>query len=509
VDDVAASVVQLSDGGYGVTGWTYSNEGDVSGNHHISNNTTKDVWTFRVDSVGTLLWQRCSGGSADDEGFVVLANENDELFSLGDIQSDDGDVDTVNTNGDSWLIKLDTSGGLVWSKNYGSPAAESYGTGMLHTADTSLIFCGDFSLSGLWIVKLYPEGVIPLTSSITITDTISCVSTCTADLNLIVNGGTPPYSYVWNNNSITEDLFDVCNGTYSVTITDAVGSSVADTVVVNDVISCGAPSFFNIADISSISAYVSWSGSYCTIKSRVSLKNMSTGIVNLYFVNAPEMTKMLTNLTPNTTYQVKVRSQCSTNGSILSPWSNTITFTTTGAENCVYPTNISATPTSNSTATISWTPVSGAAGYQLRYKQNGATVWTALPIYNGNTSSYNLNFLSPNTTYKYQLRTKCSINPVTWSSFSTIHQFTTPMRLGEEEIANQIQLYPNPSNGTITFTSNDLAGTLYVYDIVGKEILHQVVSKQITLSDLPNGLLTYRFVSGNGLLKTDKFVVIR
>src|SRR6185436_12664176 len=104
------------------------------------------------------------------------------------------------------------------------------------------------------------------------------------------------------------------------------------------------------------------------------------------------------------------------------------------------------------------------------------------------------------------VRTKCSISPLTWSNYSPIQTFTTPLRLGENEIANQIQLYPNPSNGTVTFTSNGLVGTLYVYDIVGKEILHHVVSSnEITLSDLPNGLLTYRFVSDNGLVKTNKF----
>jgi hypothetical protein len=255
---------------------------------------------------------------------------------------------------------------------------------------------------------------------------------------------------------------------------------------------------------------IKWNMENDAIKYRVRVKNMSSGITNLYFVNAPDTTKSLTNLSANTTYQVKVRSQCSTNGSVLSSWSNTITFTTLGATTCIYPTNISANPTSNSTATISWTSISGAAGYQLRYKQNSASTWIPIPIPNSSTSSYNLTSLSPNTTYKYQLRTKCSISPLTWSNFSPIQTFTTPLRLGEEEIVNSIQLFPNPSNGTVTFASNDLVGTLYVYDVVGKEILYQVVSEhEITLSDLPNGLLTYRFVAENGLVKTDKFVVIR
>jgi hypothetical protein len=81
----------------------------------------------------------------------------------------------------------------------------------------------------------------------------------------------------------------------------------------------------------------------------------------------------------------------------------------------------------------------------------------------------------------------------------------------QEKISDsKFSVYPNPSNGTVTFTSNDLVGTLYVYDIVGKEILHQVISTlDITISDLPTGLLTYWFVAENGATITKKLVVIR
>ncbi len=39
-------------------------------------------------------------------------------------------------------------------------------------------------------------------------------------IRLDVQGGTPPYTYIWNNGATTEDIFNLSNGTYSVTVTD-------------------------------------------------------------------------------------------------------------------------------------------------------------------------------------------------------------------------------------------------------------------------------------------------
>ena len=55
---------------------------------------------------------------------------------------------------------------------------------------------------------------------------VSCNGTCNGSIDLTVSGGTPPgaYSYSWSNGGTTQDMTNLCAGTYTVTVFDANGS---------------------------------------------------------------------------------------------------------------------------------------------------------------------------------------------------------------------------------------------------------------------------------------------
>jgi hypothetical protein len=49
---------------------------------------------------------------------------------------------------------------------------------------------------------------------------------CDGSINLTVNGGTSPYTYHWSTGATTQNISSLCAGTYTVTITDAIGCTI-------------------------------------------------------------------------------------------------------------------------------------------------------------------------------------------------------------------------------------------------------------------------------------------
>jgi gliding motility-associated-like protein len=61
---------------------------------------------------------------------------------------------------------------------------------------------------------------------------VKCHGENTGAIDLTIVGGTPPYAVQWSNGSVTEDLQDLFNGEYAVTVTDANNCIVIDTILI-------------------------------------------------------------------------------------------------------------------------------------------------------------------------------------------------------------------------------------------------------------------------------------
>ena len=53
-------------------------------------------------------------------------------------------------------------------------------------------------------------------------------------INLEITGGIVPYSYLWNNSSMEEDLTALSSGTYTVVVTDSMGCTRSETIVIQE-----------------------------------------------------------------------------------------------------------------------------------------------------------------------------------------------------------------------------------------------------------------------------------
>ena len=152
-------VIQTSDGGYLFAGQTLSNDGDVSGNHGDD-----DFWVFKINSTGIMQWQKCFGGSASEVATSVKQTSDGYLIS-GITFSNDGDVTGNHGGGDAWVIDIGATGNLVWENCFGGALNEG-GPYLMKTADDGCIISGKSSsfntpctgFYDMWIVKIDPNG---------------------------------------------------------------------------------------------------------------------------------------------------------------------------------------------------------------------------------------------------------------------------------------------------------------------------------------------------------------
>ena len=90
-----------------------------------------------------------------------------------------------------------------------------------------------------------------------------------------------------------------------------------------------------------------------------------------------------------------------------------------GGGTCAVPGGLASSSITTSSATVSWSAVSGAASYDLQYKTAASSTWTTV---NNTSTSRSLTGLASATTYNFQVRANCSGSS---SAYSTASSFTT------------------------------------------------------------------------------------
>jgi hypothetical protein len=154
-EDAAHSIIQTTDGGYAVAGYTSSF--GAGGN---------DFYIVKLDGSGTLLWSKTVGGTNDEPYF----------YRVSIIQTTDGGYVVASSTksfgageNDFYIVKLDGSGTLLWSKTVGG-TSEDGAHSIIKTTDGGYAvagYTGSFGTAGdMYIVKLDGSGTLQWSKTI-------------------------------------------------------------------------------------------------------------------------------------------------------------------------------------------------------------------------------------------------------------------------------------------------------------------------------------------------------
>lgn len=228
----------------GATSIALDNSGNVyvTGRSYGSLQNNGDYCTVKYNSSGTQQWVM----RFDGPGQGYNQSNSIAVDSYGNVYITGVAMDTVYYWGSCYSVKYSTSGVQQWVALY--PGSPSFGN--VIKLDES----GNVYVTGGWSD---PISGSPNFMTIKYSQTLPCQLTVSAGndtiiyfgygaqnaiLNATPSAGTPPYSYLWSNNSNSQSITvnPTATTSYIVTVTDANNCTARDTVVVNVIdVRCG------------------------------------------------------------------------------------------------------------------------------------------------------------------------------------------------------------------------------------------------------------------------------
>src|SRR6516165_3606475 len=112
------ALTQTIDGGYVLAGTSRSG---ATGNKTSTNYGDYDYWVLKLDSGGSKLWEN-DFGATNTENLNALQPTDDGGYLLGGLSFSGISGNKTNTwygSSDAWLIKLNSTGGMMWQRSFG------------------------------------------------------------------------------------------------------------------------------------------------------------------------------------------------------------------------------------------------------------------------------------------------------------------------------------------------------------------------------------------------------
>ncbi len=232
--DQLSTLIQTTDGGYILGGWSESNVSGDKTENNIGPDGTPDYWVVKVDSFGVIQWQNTIGGSGYDILVSVQQTSDGGYILGGSSRSNISGDKTENSIGDLdyWIVKTDSLGVIQWQNTIGGSGNDQLFS-IQQTGDGGYILGGHSysnisgdktensigSYNDYWIVKTDSLGNIQWQNTIGGSDLDQLYS-----LQQTIDGGYIGGGYSYSN--ISGDKTENSNGNndYWIVKTDSLGN---------------------------------------------------------------------------------------------------------------------------------------------------------------------------------------------------------------------------------------------------------------------------------------------
>ena len=150
-DEQLLDIMEVSDG-YILACEAYSEDGDVAGAGYHGGFTfngyrTCDIWLIKIDFDGNIVWSKCYGGSMDDSPARMFQTTDGGIIVFGNTFSANGDVSGNHSSGtmynDIWVIKVSSTGELLWQQCFGGNGNEKIWYGVIDNGDGSYVIASN------------------------------------------------------------------------------------------------------------------------------------------------------------------------------------------------------------------------------------------------------------------------------------------------------------------------------------------------------------------------------
>ena len=204
----------------------------------------------------------------------------------------------------------------------------------------------------------------------------------------------------------------------------------------------GLPTSVSAQVLSDTSVRVSWSVGAGDTPTGFTIAYNVLGVRSWKYSHPTSSPDTISGLNPGTTYEFRVLARTSSSNS---GYTSPVRATTTGVGLSVpnHPQTVGGRVIDHDSIRVDWLPPSGGgavATFSIRYRVSGTSAWTNITGISSTGSSYQIDGLTPSTTYQVQMRSGNSAGFSSWFPFTPVALTTESASSSEPGIPTSVMV---------------------------------------------------------------------